>query len=273
MRLEQLTDRYESDTKYRKDAFINTLMGIIYDSDKDYNNAFIAYRNALEVYQEDYSKLFGVNAPQQLKYDLLRTAKLSGMDDEFELYKFQFGMEDYQYQPSDGGELVFFWHNGLSPVKAEWGINFVIARRGSFIIFSNPDLGISFQFDMGGYEEKDRSGLTGMEVFRVAFPKYIERPVYYSRSSILAGGEEHPLQLLEDVNKVAFKCLNERMTLELSKALIRVALKKLEEYEVKKKDRNVGALLSIVNTLTEKADTRNWQTLPHSIYYSRIPLK
>jgi hypothetical protein len=28
-----------------------------------------------------------------------------------------------------------------------------------------------------------------------------------------------------------------------------------------------------VNALTEKADTRNWQTLPHSIYYARVPLK
>jgi hypothetical protein len=28
----------------------------------------------------------------------------------------------------------------------------------------------------------------------------------------------------------------------------------------------------LINAVTEKADTRNWQTLPHSIYYSRIPL-
>ena len=35
----------------------------------------------------------------------------------------------------------------------------------------------------------------------------------------------------------------------------------------------MGTLLSIANALTEKADTRNWQTLPHSIYYSRIKLK
>jgi hypothetical protein len=274
IRLQQLTDRYESDAKYRKDAFINTLMGIIYDSGKDYNNAFIAYRNALEVYQDDYARLFGINAPEQLKYDLLRSAKLSGLDDEFEKYKSLFGMTDYQYQASDGGELVFFWHNGLSPVKAEWGINFIITRRGNVVIFSNPDLGISFPFDMGGYEERDRHGLTSMEIFRVAFPKYMERPVYFTSSSILvAGGEERPLQLLEDVDKVAFKCLSERMNHELSKALIRVALKKFEEYEVKKKDRNLGTLLNIVNTITEKADTRNWQTLPHSIYYSRVPLK
>lgn len=25
--------------------------------------------------------------------------------------------------------------------------------------------------------------------------------------------------------------------------------------------------------MTEAADTRNWQTLPHTIYYTRVPLK
>lgn len=273
LRLQQLADRYESNDKFRKDAFINTLMGIIYDSNKDYNNAFIAYRNALEVYQGDYQKLFNMDPPEQLKYDLLRTAKLSGMDTEFEQYKTELGMEDYQYNPDEGGELVFFWHNGLSPVKAEWGINFYITRRDNYLIFSNPELGLTFPFNMGGYDEKERNGLTRLEIFRVAFPKYIERPLYFGSAKISVDGEDHPLQLLEDLNKVAFKCLDERMNLEMSKALIRVALKKLEEYEVKKSDRNLGSILSIINAITEKADTRNWQTLPHSIYYSRVRLK
>ncbi len=273
IRLQQLTDRYDSENKYRKDAFIHTLMGIIYDSDKDYNNAFIAYRNAWDVYQDDYQRLFKVAPPEQLKYDLLRTAKLSGLDREFESYKIQFGMENYEYRSNEGGELVFFWHNGLSPVKAEWGINFIISRQGDWITFTNPDLGMSFPFNIGGYNDKDRRGLASMEVFRVAFPKYIERPQYYSNATVTLDETEFPLQLMEDVNKVAFKCLEERMTLELSKALIRVALKKASEYQLKKDDRVAGSVLGIINAITEKADTRNWQTLPHSIFYSRIPLK
>jgi len=272
IRLQQLTDRYTSENKYRNDAFINTLMGIIYDSDKDYNNAFIAYRNAIEIYANDYKRLFNLNAPDQLKYDLLRTAKLAGMDVEFETFKNQFGMQDYKYSPSAGGDLIFFWHNGLSPVKAEWGINFVITRRDNYIIFTNTDLGLTFPFNLGSYDEKDRQGLSSLEVFRVAFPKYIERPVYYVSSTVTANGVEQPLQLMEDVSKVAFKCLNERMTLELSKALVRVALKKVSEYQLKKEDKALGSILGIVNAITEKADTRNWQTLPHSIFYSRVPL-
>lgn len=272
VRLQQLSDRYSSDDKYKRDAFINTLMGIIYDADHDYNNAFIAYRNAVEIYDTDYSRMFGLTAPEQLKKDLLRTAKLSSMDDEFESYKEKFGMTDYTVQPADG-DLVFFWHNGLSPVKSEWGISFFIVRQGNQLIFTNTDLGISFPFDMSGYDEKDRSGLARMEAFRVAFPKYIERPEVYTSATLEIRDQTIPLAMLEDVNKVAFKCLNERMMLELSKALVRVALKKVEEYEVRKSDRNLASILSVVNAITEKADTRNWQTLPHSIYYARVPLQ
>src|SRR6185369_3614916 len=87
IRLQQLADRYQSTEKYEHDAFIDVLMGITYEVDKDYNNAFIAYRNALNIYNDDYTRFFGVYAPQQLKEDILRTAWLSGLKDEFEAYK------------------------------------------------------------------------------------------------------------------------------------------------------------------------------------------
>jgi uncharacterized protein len=272
IRLQQLSDRYTNERKFQRDAFIHTLMGIIYETDKDYNNAFIAYRNAVEIYEEDYQDLFEIAIPEQLKSDLLRTAWLSGLQEEFELFKEKFGMPDYAYEPSEGGELVLFWHNGLSPVKAEWGINFAVDRRDNFVYFSNQELGISFPFSLDGYDEKDKNGLARLEIFRIALPRYLERPTYYSGATISWQENTSELQLLEDVNKIAFKSLQQRMTLELSKALIRVAIKKATEYQVKQEDKALGSVLGMINAITEKADTRNWQTLPHSIYYTRIPL-
>ncbi len=272
IRLLQLSDRYTNEGKFQRDAFIHTLMGIIYETDKDYNNAFIAYRNAVEIYEEDYQHLFQIAVPDQLKSDLLRTAWLSGFNNDFEFFKEKFGMPDYVYEPPEGGELVLFWHNGLSPIKAEWGINFIVNRRDNFVYFYNQELGISFPFSLDGYDEKDKNGLSRLEIFRVALPRYLERPTYYSGATVSWPGNTTELQLLEDVNKIAFKSLQQRMTLELSKALIRVALKKATEYQVKQEDKTLGSVLGVINAITEKADTRNWQTLPHSIYYARIPL-
>lgn len=273
IRLQQLTDRYNSKDKYDHDAFIHVLMGITYEVDKDYNNAFIAYRNALNIYDDDYRRFFGVHAPQQLKEDILRTAWLSGLNDEFEAYKDTLKMPNYTYKESDGGELVFFWHNGLAPIKAEWGVDFVISRQGDMVYFTNSQLGLSFPFSLEGYSDRDKKGLSNLEIFRVAFPKYIERSPFYTQASITINDQVLALQMVEDINKIAFKCLQERMGLEFSKALLRVALKKAEEYEIKKQDRTLGTLVGMINALTEKADTRNWQTLPNSIYYCRVPLK
>ena len=273
IRLQQLSDRYRSDQKYKRDAFVHLLMGIIYEADNDYNNAFIAYRNSYEIYQADYAELFGLNVPAQLKEDLLRTSLLSGLKSEFEFYKNEFDRKDYSYTPSEGGDLVFLWHNGLSPVKAEWSINFVINRKDNWVTFVNEDFGFSFPFNIAVYEEKDKKGLDNLEVFRVAFPKYVERPVYFKRAHISNGDAEVELQQVEDINKIAHKVLQQRMDLEFSKALIRAALKKVTEYQMRKENEALGSLFGIINAITEKADTRNWQTLPHSVYYSRLPMK
>lgn len=272
VRLQQLSDRYPSENRYKQDAFIHTLMGIIYDSNNDYNNAFIAYRNALKIYEKDYSLLFNLAVPMQLKKDLLRAAYLSGMSEELEQMKSRFEMTDYVYVPNKGGELVFFWHNGLSPIKAEWGLSFVLRQRGNHVEIANQDFGWQYSFDISNYNDKDKRNLNSIEIFKVAFPRYVERPMQFQSASLQTNGVQYNLELVEDVNQIAFKCLEDRMHVEFSKALIRVALKKASEYQLRQEDKNLGALLGVVNALTEKADTRNWQTLPHNIYYCRVPL-
>ena len=271
IRLQQLSDKYQSDRKYQRDAFIHNLMGIIYQSTGDYNNAFIAYRNALEIYENDYQKLFVVGVPEQLKKDLLNAAWWTGFREEFHDYCEQFNLPGYT-PARPAAELVFFWHNGLSPVKNEWNITFVIDHRSeNMVVFTNERLGVTFPFHVN--EKKERSDLQRLEFFRVAFPRYDERPEYYREAFLVTDSISIPLELSEDISKIAIHSLQERMVLEFSKGLLRAALKKATELSIKKEDEGLAALIGVVNALTEKADTRNWQTLPHSIYYARIPLR
>jgi len=62
------------------------------------------------------------------------------------------------------------------------------------------------------------------------------------------------------------------MVREMATAIMRLATKKALEALADEQDEGLGTLINIVNTITEKADTRNWQTLPYSISYARIPL-
>lgn len=271
IRLNQLSDKYSSEKKFQRDAFIHSLMGIIYQSTKDYNNAFIAYRNALEIYENDYAGMFHVAVPEQLKRDLLNTAWWTGFIEEFEMYKSKFGMPDYKASMPEA-ELVFFWHNGLAPVKSEFNINFVLDHRsGNTVVFTNENLGLSFPFKLK--DDKEKSDLSRIEVLRVAYPKYIERDTYFKGATLLLDSASYSLELSENISQIAFYSLRQRMLLEFSKGLLRAGLKKATEQSIKKEDDRLGALIGVVNAMTEKADTRNWQTLPHSIYYARIPLK
>jgi len=272
IKLNQLNDRYgQRKNRYRRDAFVLNLMGIIFEASGDINNAFISYRNSYEAYTEDYGPHFGVAAPQQLKKDLLRSAFLNGFAEEQAQYEKEFGISYQHEEDSPGGELVFFLHNGLSPVKSEWSINFFIVRgKGGVITFVNDEMGLSFPFPME--ESGGATKLGDLKLVRVAFPRYLERKPSFRHSELLVDGKKYPLEISQDINRIAFATLEDRMLRELATSLLRLAAKQAAEYAVRKKSEGLGALLSGVNAITEKTDTRNWQTLPYNIHYARIPL-
>lgn len=272
-RLNDLGDKYKSDSRYRKDAFIHNLMGIIYDASGDYNNAFIAYRNSLNIYRDEYQRLFNLNAPNQLKEDLLRTAALAGFFSDLQGYEKEFGYK-YQNNVSKGGDLVFFWHNGLAPIKDEWSMTFAaIEGEGGQVVFQNDEFGFNFPFFYNMEDREDGIRITDLSGFRVAFPKYVERVPYFNYGDLEVNGNFFTLEKAEDINAIAFKTLNERMLEEFGKGLLRVATKKALEKQARKEDDVLGLLVGAFNVASEKADTRNWQTLPHTIHYTRVPLK
>lgn len=271
IKLNLLADKYEDAAKYSRDAFIHTLMGIVYQASGEYNDAFIAYKNAVEIYETDYRALFYFSIPNQLKRDLIFCAYMSGFSDEVSYFKDKFDMRDYP--PEEEMQLcdaVIFWHNGLGPVKDAWEINFVaIPGVGGGVMFQNEELGLCFPFPLSG--GGDENSILDMKLIRVAFPKYVERPLYYDCASVIFSDKKiKKLDLVEDVNAISFLVLKERMVWELSKCLMRVALKQIVQYQAGKAHPGLGLAVGIFNFVTEEADTRNWQTLPHSIYYTRI---
>lgn len=272
-RLNVINDKYSRKNTFKRNAFVHLLMGLIYESNEEYNNAFIAYRNALEIYEEDYAKFFNVVAPEQLKIDLIRTAYLTGLGDQVSFYENKFNIKLNKNAINKGAELVLLWENGFCPVKEEWSINFTLIPGGDGILtFANSDLGISIPFPMS-QEDYQKQGLSDLTFIRVAFPKLTERPVMYNQAEVSINGQTYPLQEAENLNAIAFKTLQDRMLLEMGKSLLRLTLKKSAEYALRKQNQNAGMLLGVFNALTEKADTRQWSVLPHSIYYARMPIQ
>lgn len=272
IKLNELNDRYASrKNRYDIDPFAHNLMGIVYEASGEVNDAFIAYRNAHEGYKKT-AAFFNVSTPDQLKTDLLRTAYLNGFNEELKKFEEEFSMK-YEHKPTKKGEMVFFWHNGLGPVKSEWTINFFVVKgQGGIVSFENKEYDLTFPFPVPA-DTDGKSQLGDLKIVRVAFPKYVDRLPYFHSAQIELGDKKYTLEKAQDISSIAFVTLEDRMIREFANSLIRLAIKQAAEYTARQENENMGALLSIVNAFTEKADTRNWQTLPHDISYTRVPLE
>lgn len=272
--MENISNYIRKDTKFHQDAFVHALTGLVYDAQKDYNNAFIAYRNAYELYDSVYAPQLSVQAPMQLKKDLLRSAYLSGFNSDVMFYEKKFGFSfDKKSITQNKNSVVCFWNNGLCPEKQQTNISFVISNMGNgYAMFSNLELGIRFPFYVGNNNAKMNS-LTAMKFMRVSYPKYVSWPLMAGSLQITKDTAAYGFDLAEDINLIAKKTLLDRMSKEITSMLFRLAVKKISEAEMNKNNPGLGMVMNVVNTLTENADTRQWQLLPAEINYRRVPLK
>ena len=277
LRISLLAQKHRSEKKFRRDAFVHLLMGVIYELHDLPNDAFIAYRNAYEIYTSDYATLFNVSPPQQLIKDMARAAYLSGFMDEYEQiaqsYSSVWTNSDEVYNPrtdKDKGHVVLFWNNGLGPYKSETNLTFVkTAGVGGVMSLTSEEGGVIIPFSHGVARAGDLMGFSSM---RISFPKYVERPLYYQDARVWVNGLAYHFELAEDVNAIAFKVLRQRMVYEVTKAVVRTAAKEVVKGSVTRLDSRLALLTDITFLLTEHADTRGWQTSPHAIYYTRLPL-
>jgi hypothetical protein len=295
------SDKFNNKTnRYSKDAFTLNLQGMIYEAAGDINNAFIAYRNAANVYLQAGTNYYGVKIPQQLKQDVLRTANQMGFAGEQQQFEKLFNTQ-LQTDTSSGGYLILFIEKGLAPVKREK--NFYISHNNNGIngFFFTDEFGnqTNLPFDYTNYSSINRndSRLESFRSFRVAIPYYEIRYFNNTPVKITVNNSTYTSEIAQDINTVATSILRERMLKELADALARQIVKKLAEVAVQKTTEEVaknnskekdeqkkkekakntgeiaGLLINILNTATEKADTRNWQSLPAYIQYVRIPLQ
>ncbi len=297
------------ENRYSKDAFALNLQGMIYEMAGDMNNAFIAYRNAVEVYQKSGNEYYGVPIPMQLQQDLLRTATASGFTYEQQQFEKTFNAS-YTESNTANGDLILFIEEGLAPIKQEK--NFILTAGsngiGSFNYLDPNGYQSNFDFNYGAYgitEDK----LSSLRAFRLALPVYAIQYEQSQNISIVNGESTYTAQLAENINSIAVNVLKERFITEMANALARQITKKLvekgteaiaegiakskdkkeasdtsatnveKEQKAKEKQERVqfvgevaGFVMNMVNTATEKADTRNWQSLPAFVHYVRIPL-
>jgi uncharacterized protein len=302
-------DKFKNkENRYSKDAFALNLQGMIYEMAGDINNAFIAYRNAAEVYTKANNDYYGVKMPAQLQKDLLRTAVALGFTGEQQQYEKLFNAA-YKQDNTDNGELILFVEEGQAPIKEEKNFVLTAGSNGvnSFNYIDANGLNANFNFNANAYgiaEDK----LVSLRTFRLALPAYSIQYPQQQNIVVSNNANSYTTQLVQNINSVAVNILRERFLTEMANALARQVTKKLlekgtealaqgiarstdkreakdtsnaenEKVNREKKEtvnavgQVAGFVMNMVNTATEKADTRNWQSLPAFVSYVRIPLQ
>ncbi len=227
---------------YLSGAFVRYLNGMVYEEVGESDSARIDYQKALAGYQAQ-SAITGTGAPAALKADLerLENSRHSEATQKSPVHAKQ--------AIRDEGEVVFILHDGLGPTLAE-----------NIVHIANPDL------------------QHGTAIMSLAVPSLVQRPVPVARFELNAGAQSAASELVEDVNALARKNLEDRLPAITARAVARMVLKNAVAKNVKNRSGDNGGnlLLSIVTDVSaivsERADTRNWSLLPGNILMARLSL-
>ncbi len=243
--LEKLNEKYKNKNAYRDDAFMEFVSGIFHEINGEYNDALISYRRSFTTFRQEYSEYFGIHVPDFVLRSIKRTSLKTGI----ELY--DESIDSIKINP-DYGIFITILEYGLIPEKKEAYTDLWINTSG------------------------DRT-----KIIRVAIPYFPDTTINLPNVSGKLGKISLDFQEVEPIYKIARKDLEDKKTRIIAKALLRAGVKygaeKKIEDELKKKSENLsdvlGSLLNIVNVFTERADTRQWSTLPATILvcYKEIP--
>jgi hypothetical protein len=240
LHLRELNDKYDKDNVYKEDAFARYLSGILYETENALDDAFIDYYDAFEIFK-DYEKNYGTPVPRILVEDLFRIAEAAGRNDEVQFIHDEFSDVQWvsQNETAELGKIIFIYFNGRSPVK--------------------KNAKLSVPYDSG--------------IVTIAMPRYdVDPPLCRSIRLFAESGHETAeaeTELVEDINKIALKNLQDRKTRVIAKAAARAAAKQASIQQLTK-DENLRMLLNLVFGWLEQADTRTWRTLPGEIYLGRL---
>ena len=237
--LTMLNDKYSKKNNYKEDAFGRFLSGIIYEADSKLDDAYIDYYKALHTFQ-DYEDKYGTPMPSIFVENLARVAGAVGRTDEIQSFIDGYGSTGWSEHDGTGnqGRIVFIHFNGTAPVKRSTEI-FIPSRDGPIAL---------------------------------AFPRYEVTQPYCRNSRVIAESDSERIssdtELVEDINQIALKNLEDRRGRITLKMIARVAAKQIAINKVENK--TTREILNIANLFVERADTRSWRTLPGEIYLGSL---
>ncbi len=258
----------------RNNAFLLYFAGMLYDSEGEVNDAFIAYRNAARAFQANHG-LLAIQIPPELGADLERTGQRLGFASELAELRRQcpdvLSGDGQEAWSAGRGEVVFLLETGFVAQKTQVRLDFPI-------------------FEKAAYEDDDYwaweiyAGLGNMQAFvggrkveywvSVAAPRLEDGPDPIGGARVSAGlsGDKVLTSHVANLDRQARVTFEAEKPSIFFKTIARGLTKYLATRSLKKESAVAGALANIFGAVTETADTRSWLTLPAGVHVARLSL-
>jgi hypothetical protein len=261
---------------YKDDGFIRYFMGLVYENADYLNDAHISYYRALQAYKKGVIPL---KTPAELIDDAYTSALNLGMSQRANEIKKNYPQAKERIIPDGFGECIIVNYNGFVPEKIEHILEFALGQIWDYVGSVEVD---------NDKESKDfqKAKSIGISLFandyiKVSFLKYkdIKNKIY--EFNIIANNKEIKSVLVQNVGALAKKTLDDKVGKIYAKTLARAAVKyvigKSVSRKVEESSGNTLGVLSqitfnLYNSLSEKADTRAWNTLPDTVLMARFYL-
>lgn len=206
-----------------QNAYTFYFSGVLYEAAGDLNDAWVDYQRGYQIAPDN----------QSLQDALLRLARLRGSADELKETEKKVGRKAPPLA-KDRGQLVVLFEDGLIP-----------ARREIF-------LPLPISTSSGDFR-----------TFTVAVPYYDNRASDTGPLMVSVGKQAGRTSSLVRLESLAAKDLQERLPGMLTRQALRLVAKEQLRRSAAKEGGDVGNILvGIFNTISERADTRSWLTLP-----------
>jgi len=233
---------------YNDDPFIQYFASLIFESVGQRSDARISRENALNAYRKQGGKL-DVQTPHFVV-------------------------------PADAdqwGEIILLHYNGLLPLKKTQTLQ--LAWNRAISIASSPQ---ETRYEVAPeVENAIYAGIMGNAI-TIALPA-LENQRYQVRSSLaVVDGQRYPLLKMANLGALAHQDLEEKMPGIWFRTVTRAVIKQVAAVQARhavnhatdKQDSALGdfagMLVSVLGAAFEKADTRQWFTLPAEIHMTRI---
>ncbi len=240
-------DHLRADKKsgYNDDPFVQYMASLIFESTGELSDARIARTNALNAYAKH-----GWTKPN---------------------FSVPSNWQDY-------AEVIILHYVGKIPLKKSQTIQ--LAWHRALILADSPVEGESPIAPE--VENAISAGLTGSAV-TVAYPVLESQPYHITGSSAVIGGQRFAMQKMTDVSELVEQDLREKLPGIWFRLATRAVLKRVAAVQARHAVDGSGSesdrygssgwlaemAVSLLSAATEKADTRQWFTLPAQIYMTR----